>query len=382
MSKIRLFLVFIMFLSPALSHASALLKPNISGLSGGFYKAAANDVHYANGAYSASGLASLGAYNLSLGASIPLAANAAQIVKDSMMLNPYKIVGTLAAGWLLQQGFQWATDHWTKTDSSVPVYNSGLWYWNGDLNMAHTGSGPVEVCNAYGMTGSVTPNNYYGAGTGGDCHYANGAGNGTAITKSTTPGTPATTTVSQADWDALPDPLPVLAPELPYAPYINGAPVSDPVYQPGDYPLSDPYSNPDNSTSQERAKVTPASGGQVNVETYSQPVTDTAGNPVANPTPTPTDTKQTECQQHPETLGCLDAGTDSFAMPTKSLTFSYSPEVSPIGNGTCPAPISVLGQSLSFQTSCDAMGMIKPLVIAIASLMAAYILLGAFRGGD
>lgn len=381
MSKIRLFLVFILFFSPAISHSAALLKPNISGLSGGFYKAAANDVHYANGAYSASGLASLGAYQLTLGAAIPLAANAAEFALTAARSNPYVLAGTLMLSFLMANGI-------TQDSQGNLVKNVSIYYTTNvtgstqytDLTAAENDSCTVQGRVFLSYTPPATGSN---AGFVKCALTAGGSWNGGAQINYNNMTTPTTQPLTDSDWSSLPDPLPTVATELPYAPYSpQGAPVSDPVYQPGDYPLSDPYSNPDNSTSQERAKVTPASGGQVNVETYSQPVTDTAGNPVANPTPTPTDTKQTECQQHPETLGCLDAGTDSFAMPTKSLTFSYTPEVSPIGNGTCPAPISVLGQSLSFQTSCDAMGMIKPLVIAIASLMAAYILLGAFRGGD
>lgn len=379
MSKLRFFLVLILFTSPAFSHAAALLKPNISGLSGGFFKAAANDTHYANGAYSANGLASLGAYQLTLGAAIPLAANAAEFALSAARSNPYVLAGTLMLGFLVSNGF--------IQDSQGNLVTAGGYTLQGlpvvpSTNTAYgssycgCGAQPVSPCN--GVWGSASA----GSGAMFGCPSCGSA----ALWASTAPsGCLATVNrpLTDSDWSSLPDPLPSIAAELPYAPYLpNGAPVGDPVYQPGDYPLSDPYANPDGSSSQEHAKVTPASGGQVNVETYSQPVTDTAGNPVASPTPTPTDTQQTECQQHPETLGCMDAGSDTYAMPTKSLAFTFSPEASPIGAGTCPAPINVLGQSLSFQSTCDAMGMIKPLVIAIASLMAAYILLGAFRGGD
>ncbi|WP_425315633.1 virulence factor TspB C-terminal domain-related protein [Sulfurimicrobium lacus] len=58
--------------------------------------------------------------------------------------------------------------------------------------------------------------------------------------------------------------------------------------------------------------------------------------------------------------------------------FSYTPEAAAF-SGSCPAPLSVLGRSLSFQPACDAMSLIKPLILGLASLMAGYILIGAFR---
>jgi len=49
---------------------------------------------------------------------------------------------------------------------------------------------------------------------------------------------------------------------------------------------------------------------------------------------------------------------------------------------TCPAPIPLpLGMQLPFTQICDAMGMIRPLILALAWLSAGMIVMGAFRNG-
>lgn len=91
----------------------------------------------------------------------------------------------------------------------------------------------------------------------------------------------------------------------------------------------------------------------------------------------------TDCEQHPDRLGCKDAGTPpaAEAVPSESHTVSVTPVVfsSPAG---CPAPITytMFGTTynISFQPACDLMTNLRPVVLAIAAATAAVIMMGAF----
>lgn len=95
----------------------------------------------------------------------------------------------------------------------------------------------------------------------------------------------------------------------------------------------------------------------------------------------PTEPPPDPCSDNPDRVGCMNAGTDDFKAREKTVAFEFTPEASVL-TAQCPAPIQVLGHSISYQPACDAMSMIKPVVIGMAAVIAAYILIGAFRGGD
>jgi len=188
-----------------------------------------------------------------------------------------------------------------------------------------------------------------------------------------------------SDWDALPDPTndPDVAGELPRAGYMpEGAPVGAPNYASGNYPMGAPYKAPDGTTVQPMASVTNITNtNTVNVSTYNITTHNADGSPTNNPLPEPTDEQQDHCEKNPETAGCAKLGEYSHPIPTASHVFEFAPEVVNMP-GSCPAPIPVLGSSLSFQPACDAMSTIKPLVVGMAAIMAALILFGGMRGAD
>lgn len=388
-TQLQVFLVFLFIVaSMALAQASfaaVVLTPAVAGYSasagrfasaaGSFTMTAANDGYIAQSVVNVAGKA------VTLPATLRMAANAGQIATAGMRLNPWGIAATLALPWLLDKGLSYVNGQWLKAQpvSGSPYTYGGVDAWPSSTSGDYCGCStqPSPSCNGVYSTAPGGFGPYGGCDCGSAATWiSHDLGSGCAVPK-TASSVPAT----DSDWAALPDPLPAVAPELPYAPYLpEGVPVSQPEFSPSDVPLGNPYTKPDGSTAQSRAKISPAGDGQVTVSTYELQVTDAQGQPVSNPTPQATPDQQPDpCDQHPERLGCMPAGTDSFAVPTSSVPLSFTPEAAPF-SGTCPAPISVLGQSISFQSSCDAMTMIRPLVLAFAAVMAAFILLDTFRG--
>lgn len=400
-----LFIIVVMSLSTA-SFAALSLSPVVPGYSAasGGYRAAAGSftMAAANSGFIQPAVATVAGKPITVSATLRMAANAGQFAKNAMRLNPWAIAGTLAAGYLADQLMQWdePSQQWQKTSGWSLSYADpyGVYPISGATCVhAHSAATP-NMASCYVITGS----GYADSGVGGcpavPCPdgSCNGAGSWETdyMTKwepkspfpagclSPAPGyAPAT----QSDWDALPDPLPVVAPELPYAPYMpDGVPVDAPNYDfvPFSAPLGQPYTKPDGSTVQPMAKVSP-NGDSITVDTYDQPLTTPDGQPVTNPTPQDTpEPARDPCLDNPDRLGCMNAGSDNFTVPKNTINFSFVPESSVLPAGGCPAPISVLGQSISYQPACNAMSMIRPVVLGMASIMAAFILVGAFKGGD
>lgn len=361
--------------------------------------------------YAASGVASVGGRALTIPAKVPLAATAGALAKAAMRANPYLLAGTLALGYLASNDVELdGQGGFTVNDTSGGTYPGGqLWRNNGAQGYTTgTAQGPyanqcgvtsggcsIEAAAKFAVLVNVAPYGYPNTVTKiacteagwcqfsvqraapyNDVHTDNYQLVGTGVPAPSTrrPMTP-------EDWDGLPDPIPAVGPELPNAPYMpDGAPVNAPEYDPQSVPAGAPYTRPDGSTVQPKAQVSPAGDGQITVDLYDEPLTDPAGNPVADPQPVDTQEPPLDpCDANPGRIGCMDAGTDDFAVPRNTVNFDFTPEASPIGSGSCPAPITVLGQSLSYQPACDAMVMIRPVVLGMASVMAAFILFGAFR---
>jgi len=124
--------------------------------------------------------------------------------------------------------------------------------------------------------------------------------------------------------------------------------------------------------------------------TVTQTTTDsTTKNPpsnfcAANPTD-PTCIKNSKiCEENPETLGCATLGTVSDSVvPTVEKGISDITPRTIGGAGSCPAPIttSFMGKSISisYDLPCQAAGMLKPLILAIAWLSAGLIFIGGVK---
>lgn len=93
---------------------------------------------------------------------------------------------------------------------------------------------------------------------------------------------------------------------------------------------------------------------------------------------------KTDCEKNPNSIGCSEFGSvDDSELERKELTGTVTP-IDMGGSGQCPAPLSstVLGQHIefSFDPACRFAGAMRPIVLVLAWLAAAYILSGAVRG--
>lgn len=104
----------------------------------------------------------------------------------------------------------------------------------------------------------------------------------------------------------------------------------------------------------------------------------------ANPTD-PTCLKNSKfCQDNPETLGCATLGTvTDSVVPTVEKGISEIIPKTVGGAGACPAPVtaSFMGRSISFSYDipCQAAGMLRPLILALAWLAAGLIFIGGVK---
>jgi hypothetical protein len=92
----------------------------------------------------------------------------------------------------------------------------------------------------------------------------------------------------------------------------------------------------------------------------------------------------TDCDKHPDYIGCAKFGTVPIAetLTTTPVTVSLNP--TSLGSGTCPASktMTVHGNktiTMSYQPECDFATKIKPLILVFAWLSAGFIVLGSVR---
>lgn len=88
------------------------------------------------------------------------------------------------------------------------------------------------------------------------------------------------------------------------------------------------------------------------------------------------------CEQYPDILACEKMGeVEPVELETKEIDFQFDEVDGFAGGNTCPPPISVevVGHEIEFswEPVCDSLTMVRPLMIAMAWLSAAFILLGA-----
>lgn len=378
-----LFILTAMTLSQR-GHAAVNISPVVSGYSGGMLKGSGLAMNAANSGYMAPAVISVGGKPITVSANMRMAANAGQYAKNAMRLTPLGIVGTLAAGWLLDQGLQYLNDEWQKQE---PDYTSGGMPCSSTSIPSSWCTGffaDIEVFTETLASGDPWP----GSGCLNTKNWNDSPGyrgwDCSAVPMSNIPAT-------QNDWDALPDPLPIVGPELPDAPYMpEGVPVDAPDYDfsPFSTPIGAPYEKADGSTAQPMAKVSP-NGDSVTVDTYDQPLTDTNGDPVPSAppvdTPEPQPDSPTQCDKYPNSLGCADLGTvDDLTVGSESRSIASIDPITTIGGvGSCPEPLTAtfMGQTVSFSYDmpCQFATSLKPLILAIAWLSAGLIFIGGVR---
>lgn len=386
---------------PGYTSTSAGYTPSQGTLNGwqGQYNTAAKS-------YPVTGKITLMSKAISVPGKATLLADAGNLAKAAMRLHPGKLAGTLAAGWLLDQGMQYLNGEWSKES---PVENPSMSLGTcsrepSPVTLAQCGqqaadfyAGSWSFVEALWMSGtqwSITIRDdssgqvFTGQGSWigtPECSAGSELDNrGQCVGSQSVP-------ANDSDWAGLPDPVPTVGPELPTAGYMpQGAPVSAPTYDfvPFNAPTGSPYKKPDGSTWQDGATVSPVINNTTNnynnvkVVNYSTKVTNADGSPVPVPVPEEKpDDESDPCAQNPDRAGCAKLGEFEHEIPKKEHVFEFeSEDVNMVGQ--CPAAIPILGHALSFQPACDAMGMIKPLVVGMAAVLASMILFGGMRGAD
>lgn len=379
MRNVAFFLLGVLLVGVAEWAAAAVsLSPSVPGYASGYYKAAAVTMTAANDGYIAQSVVNVAGAAVTVPATLRMAANAGTYALSAMRLNPWGIAGTLAAGWLLDQGLEYVSGAWVK---QVPgdtleyaMAVSQKWYLP-DQGQA--------MCNA-AMSYATT---YSGAVAGrAQCLYQGSVlVFDTPVLEETAPSTSRAAT--DADWAGLPSPLSVVAPELPKAAYMpNGVPVDAPTFDfaPFTVPQGQPYLAPDGTTVQPQVTLSP-NGSEVTAVTSEKVVKDAAGNPVSNATPTRT--QPDLCAAHPDSVACMTTGGPPDWTEPPDSGLPADPSIVPVagaidwhqsflaeGAGQCgiaDASINVMGKAfvLPFSSLCPYLPQIRMVIIALATIV-------------
>jgi len=162
-------------------------------------------------------------------------------------------------------------------------------------------------------------------------------------------------------------------------------PMSEPIKQPSVEGQPDTWKQPGvdvipapTSSEPWRVEVTPRDSIKDDPTPYVPPE-----NPVENSDATNPNEPSDLCKLHPEIVACQKLDTpESEELETKNKDISITPDSGwGSGGGSCPAPRNLKHAQFSFQPYCDFASGIRPVIIAVAWLVAAGILIG-FKFGD
>lgn len=404
-----------------------------SGAGGSFnYGAAANTATIASGTVRTNAALNVGGRAVTFPAAMRLAANAPRIAAAAIYLHPAVRTGVAIASLLglagliydpqkktwgepdpdavLSDGHDYTVARSTAQGQLIAVtsasFSSACSQWGPKFAAAigHTFVSVQQVDASTCRVNTKAPAGYD------DYWHANPVSKGTSqcqagwyVTPAGCTLTPQPRPVTQEEFirKLEPHPLPDAVPrELPY-PLPVDVPFFDPVFIPTGDPVKNPNYNPSAPPSpqnqpynQPGVRVSPAPTAnapwQVNLEPVNRPV-DT---PVSNPNPvvdgveagkddSPKPDDRDFCDKHPDVLACqkLDEPEDPGKLPVKEVEFNFKPESGFAGSASCPAPttVNIHGNviSISWQPFCNSLDMIRPFMLAMAWLSAAFIMLGA-----
>ena len=392
------------------------------------YPSASNAASYANGTVRTNAALNVGGKAVQVPASMRIAANAGRIAAAAIYLHPGLRTAAAVAGWLGVAGLVYdvGTGLWQRIDPDAHV-SSGKEY-NGNFAPAVWGRGEA-ICAALGGSGTIALSNVLASfdGTGG-CNWS-GERDGKLIQgnyslnirQSSCPSgwyqtpagcvqTPPMKTVTKEEFEQMvPDARP-MPPELPGVVWPAKWPVEVPEIQPMFVPTGNPVPNPKYDPSaapspenqpfvQPGVKVTPAptpsSPWQVDLQPVNRPTDSPTPkpDPVQDPLPNPDGSgnndkprdpekdSQDLCEKYPDILACqkLDEPEDPGKLKVQEVDFNFQPESGFAGSASCPAPTTVKNLTISWQPFCNSLGMIRPFLLAMAWLSAAFIMLGARR---
>ena len=399
--------VFLVMVASQSAHAAYVTTPAVDGLGAGTYRPLTIPALTGSN-FSATGKVWINGKMVPIPGYIPPASTAAAAARNSLWLNPW-LVGLSLLGWSGDAGLNSDSGMWMFEMPPEALANPNLEYqvgvdpWNasplgacvsgwrypqcGAVSRAYGGTCYVNYVAGCGVPVGENPWTAYKSRTASVCPvgYTGYPTSGTCVLTDPVAAGGVSRPAIQPDFDALPAPPPEALAEL--APQV-GVPVDDPVFEPATVTVGSPYTKPDGSTAQPMAKITPAGDGQVAIDTYDQPISDSDGIPYPAPPP-PEDTpetapSETQCDKYPNSLGCAELGTvDDITLPDETRSIAAIAPVSVGGAGSCPAPLTAtfMGQTVSFSYDmpCQFATSLKPLILAIAWLSAGLIFIGGVR---
>lgn len=405
----RKFLLVLLLLGcvPAFGGYAQLSPPaNVSRVAGQMMvKAAANDASFAAGAgiRSAAGVINVGGRSVSMPVAYRYAANASQVAARYAFGNPALflgvLAGTAAAAYFLDPNtlIRLVGDKWAKKTEEFscspfvgtpPEHSSvfGAVGWAESWSCYASGSAMMWGWSVSGPTGQHWKEHIQPAVAQENPAYqfyteeqfvADFAGR------------PLTAGVPQA----LGIPLPV------ESPIIDPSPGDDPVSQPLRVPQGEPQPVPNSNPQTWGSPVvditpSPTVNDPWRVDVEPKTIVANSPNPLPESEPVPSENPpgQTEdpvtpdlCEKNPDILACQKLDTpDSPDLETVNKEVGITP-LSGWGaeNSACPAPRHLVGMNAdySFQPVCDFMSGLRPVIVAVAWLAAAFILLG-FKQGE
>lgn len=372
-------------------------------------------------------------------AKLPLGPGAARVAAAAIYLHPGLRAAAAVATWIGVAGFVYdaASGLWYQKDPSASVMQSDGYLWLGKSDVKYQtsdaacasyypysgyGSSGYQTFNFTGETSANGPTSKF-------CHERGSLGDvrttSVGVTRSqsstcpagwyVTPAgcvqTPPMKTVTKEEFEQMvPDARP-MPPELPGVVWPAKWPVEVPEIQPMFIPTGNPVKNPSYDPAkptspdnqpwlQPGVKLTPAptpsSPWNVDLQPVNRPVDNPNPNPdpVVDPVPNPDGSGDADkprdpekeqrdlCEKYPDILACqkMEVEDDNLKLPVKDVDFSFTPESGFAGNAVCPPDtvVSVSGYTVAVPWSkfCNSLEMIRPMMLAMAWLMAAFILIG------
>lgn len=409
-----LFAALLLALSGTASAASVAMKPPV-GITGNPASAtgwttASNFVgNFSAASFSGGFTTNVAGKPVTMPATMRMAANAGRFAVSAVRTSPAALLGSAVVAWLLSNGIEYIDGQFTvKQPDTAPI--EGKYWYHGiasrpicySLDGKCSGEQALQdirpyVCQAWMNPCTVSwgaP--FYDTGYRVNVVYTH-TSNGQQYTIDNTiiyfggAAVPATKPATDADFQPLESaPLPdAVADEL--APKGVQLPMENPQFDPPyvDLPLGDPYEDPTTGKRyRDNARVTPQSDGKTaDVQTNKQEV-DEEGEPVTDPATgveKPPEKQDDFCKQNPNSLACMEKGEpDELDLETRSIGSMVSP-VAVGGAGHCMADktlaMATMGRSITFtyKPICDLASMVRPLILALAWLLAGWIMIGAVK---
>lgn len=360
-------------------------------------------------------------------AKLPLGSGAARVAAAAIYLHPGLRAAAAVATWVGAAGFIYNASKgiWEKPDSNANVSDGNEYSMVGENSWHSTKQGACSSYSPSGMT--IISATVSGSGcqftyrTEGSTVERTMQGHLEARPSSCPSGWYSTSAgcvqnspmkpVTQDDFvQQVPDARP-MPPELPGVVWPASWPVEVPEIRPMFIPTGNPVKNPSYDPAkptspdnqpwlQPGVKLTPAptpsSPWNVDLQPVNRPVDNPNPNPdpVVDPVPNPDGSGDADkprdpekdqrdlCEKYPDILACqkMEVEDDNLKLPVKDVDFSFTPESGFAGNAVCPPDtvVSVSGYTVALPWSkfCNSLEMIRPMMLAMAWLMAAFILIG------